>query len=178
MRIKVLHAMVYCSSTTRRLKALLCILRISYIQASEEFNLRMGLVEAADLISYNDIVHIHDSDRDNILSLVTCKIACVAYVIPTIIFYDSLDRIYTCQKPGGFQTAGYIGPLEIYAADAAPGYTVPLPGHYNLGCIVTLPSVPWPRYSSTTRRVGVGCQNGRRVGGGQYSLAGCTTAVE
>ena len=81
-------------------------------------------------------------------------------------FYDSLDRIYTCQELGGFQTAGYIGPLKIYAADATPGYTVP-------------PSAPRPRYSSTTRRVGVGCQNGRRVGGGgQYSLAGCTTAVE
>ena len=51
------------------------------------------------------------------------------------------DRIYTChgQELGGFQTAGYIGPLMIYAADAAPGYTVFLPGHYNLGYIVPPP---------------------------------------
>ena len=41
------------------------------------------------------------------LSLVTRKIACVAYVIPAIFFYEL----------GGFQTAaGYIGPLKIYAA--------------------------------------------------------------
>ena len=102
------------------------------------------------------------------LSLVTRKIACVAYVIPAIFLYDSLDRIYTLyvlRAIGAFQTAGYIGPLKIYAADAAPGYTVPLPGHYNLGYIVPR-SAPRPRYSSATR----GCQNGRRVGGGQYSL--------
>ena len=28
-----------------------------------------------------------------------------------------LTSIYTCQELGGFQTAGYIGPLKIYAAD-------------------------------------------------------------
>ena len=39
-------------------------------------------------------------------SLVTRKIA---YVIPAIFFYDSRAR--------WFQTAGYIGPLKIYAAD-------------------------------------------------------------
>ena len=43
MRIKVLRASVYCSSTTRRLKALLCILRISYRRwKATKFNLGGG----------------------------------------------------------------------------------------------------------------------------------------
>ena len=86
-------------------------LHSSYIiQASESRlrNLTWGRGGgAADLISFNNIVRTRK----------------IAYVIPAIFFYDSLDiyifnnNIYTCQELGGFHTAGYIVPLKIYAAD-------------------------------------------------------------
>ena len=33
------------------------------------------------------------------------------------LYMTHLTCIYTCQELGSFQTAGYIGPLKIYAAD-------------------------------------------------------------
>ena len=77
-------------------------------------------------------------------------------------------------SPRGQYTLGCIVPRTIYPRTycSPPGYTVPLPGHYNLGYIVPPPPPPPPPPSSS----GGGCQNGRTVGGSQYSLAGCTLA--